>query len=285
MSEGRQRFEEATTGQNSSLYDALFPLSVSSALEESRATAHLDRLKLKTDRQRQALKSLKLPGCNRRLQQKFERTVLAHLALIRDVPSRSAPQKGKPQIPIIALPNGPRSCPAVIVREIRRASSQATRMIDRLEKQSAILRDFGGFFLPDAPIKELQSYAERLSAQADRLTIEKHRPRHSEHPQTRHIVELIKFVQEMTSARHWADLAILFREACNDQFINEDRLRKLCDYRRGRSRRGLRAIARQAGRPTREFAEQHEGDVDEVGRRARLTSQYMKRQESRTETD
>jgi hypothetical protein len=235
----------------SSLYDRLFPLPVP-ALKKSRATARLYRLKLKTDRQHQALKSLKLPSCNRGLQRKFEQHILAHLAFIRDVPSPMAPHKEKPRMPMIATPLGPPSCPAVIVREFRRASLAAAGMVRRLKKQSAIFQDFGCFLLPEPPIEELQLYAEKLSAQANASTIKIHRLRHPADAKTRDIAELITFVQGMTSKRHWDNLAILLQEALGDLGINGDRLRKRYQYHQKHGKLGLRALARITGRPTSE---------------------------------
>ena len=211
----------------SSLYGALFPATLDGNDAPKPRKTRLPQLKLHTDRQRKALAAMKVSGCNQR---QFERLVLAHLALVRDVGTQPEPKKKGARIPLIASPSGHRWVSPIIVRELRRTSSLASAMAERLERQSGILRDFGVLWQAEAPLRELQLYAEKLTILADQFAVKVHRPRHGEHAQTRHTVELISFVQGMTSKRHWDNLAILLGEACNDQGINGDRLRKTVGY-------------------------------------------------------
>lgn len=218
--------------RHSNLYRLLFPALLDDVPKPPKA--RLRQLKLDTDIQRKALAAMKVSGHNQR---EFERLVLAHLALIRDVVTQPAPEKKRPRIPLIPSPSGQVRVPQIIAREVRSASSFAFAMAEKLEKQSRILRDFGVLWQAEAPVRELRLYAEKLTLLADRFTVKVYRLRHGEHAQTRHTVELISFVQGVTSKRHWDNLAILLGEACKEKGITGDRLRKMVEYHTKKRRR------------------------------------------------
>jgi hypothetical protein len=207
---------------------SLHPPSSSRDVEKRRS-----RTRLKLDAEgRRALAAIRVSPEDSHL-------ILANLALIRDVrntpiPTREEGARGRPLIP---LPDGELHVPGKIVRHVRRVSSLALGMAKRLEKNSQALEDLGVYRYPGAPIEELKRYARGLADWAEGVTVPVSEPRHRTHFGTEEIVSFVTYVQGITSRRHWKELSILVRLACNEQGMTADRLQKLCCYQKGKSRR------------------------------------------------
>lgn len=214
--------------------------------------AALPVYQLKTQEERSALHSLRLPEGDESKQKEFRTFVLKHLAIVE----KSGTHKG-------GKDSVRRTC-SDEVKNLKRIAKRTRKLAEYLKERSG-----SGFFsLSEPPINELFRYSDSLDSTADSLRtrgfgliaapsgglpIRKGPPRREKTQQVGLIVSLIDFVQEHTGEGHWKELAILLRSATNDKGCNQHRLQSICSLRRKQNKEQNKALnvrlAAMRGRP------------------------------------
>jgi len=193
----------------------------------------LPRYRLKSKSEQSALRKLRPASGNASLRSSFQRLILSHLALIADTVSWASE---RPKV-------GPKL--SEVVRDLRRRAKRV-REFAEYSKSPPRLHSAGFPFLIDPPIEELLRYAASLEATADDLVKSSNNvraiwpiafrarygmkgkpPRRKARRESRLIVDLLRFVKEITGEPHWEELALLLRGPCDDIGMNAARLRSL----------------------------------------------------------
>jgi len=202
--------------------------------------APLPQFRLETDSERGSLRRLKLNWGGRKQQQAFKVLVLAHLGLIETTVKLAGRAREAKVVP---------KC-SEEVRTLTRRAVTVRKFVDWLNKPFA---SRWVLLLHFPPTSELLAYAVALeTAAANMRTVPKDEPsiairlgpiraRRRPRPETKDVLNVIRFVKQQTGAPHWNDLAVLLRRPLADTGVCGDRLRALERAYRPKPRTGHHA--------------------------------------------
>jgi hypothetical protein len=174
---------------------------------KSEREAPLPQFRLEADSERAALRQLKLSWGGKKEQQHFERLVLAQLAQIADMVQLGR----RPR-----LGTGQKRSEAI--RTLTRRATKVRNFAESLRRPL----NLPFFSAACPPVTELLKYAEALESEANRIKRlgdgvavsiiwRPSRPRRKPRPESRAVVDLIRFVRKHTHAAHWDHLAALLK--------------------------------------------------------------------------